>query len=178
MSDTHGTYRRVSVLDAARIMGVSPTTVRRMIKAGSLQVERAIRPQGHTFLVLLPPDIQPDATARQQVSAEARTEVPPSDAMAALIQATLAPIVAPLVAEQAALRQTVERQAERLESQAETIGRQGAELEAERAARQQLLTERDAVERSRQRDVRRLSIALAVAGALAVAAGTAPAWVR
>ena len=91
--------------------------------------------------------------------------------MAALIRATLAPIVAPLVAEQAALRQTVERQAEQLVGQAETIGRQAAELERARA-------ERDAAERSRQHDVHRLSIALTVLATLALAAILAPAWVR
>ncbi len=162
MSDIHGTYRRASVLDAAAILSVSPTTVRRMIKAGTLGVERVLRPQGHTFLVLLPPDIQPAATTRQQVSAEARTEVPPSEQIAALIQATLTPIVAPLIAEQAALRQTVERQADQLVGQAETIGRQRAELEAER---------------ERGRNSRRLAItiALVVAGVLVLLAVLAPA---
>jgi excisionase family DNA binding protein len=55
MSDSHGTYPRASVLEAAAILGVSPTTVRRMVRAGTLQAERVLRPQGHMFVVLLPP---------------------------------------------------------------------------------------------------------------------------
>ena len=82
------------------------------------------------------------------------------------------------MAEQAALQQTAEHQAEQLVGQAETIGRQGAELEAARVTLKRVESERDAAERSRHREARRLSIALAVAGALAVAAMLAPAWVR
>ena len=90
--------------------------------------------------------------------------------MAALIQATLmpvlAPIVAPLLAEQAALRQIVERQADQLVGQAETIGRQGAELAT--------------AEAFRRRKSRRLTItiALVMAATLAIVGMLAPAWVR
>jgi len=98
--------------------------------------------------------------------------------LAALIQATLAPIVAPLLAEQAALRQTVERQADQLVGQAETIGRQGAELEAEQRAREQFVIERAPAEVSRRRNTRRLRIALAVAATLAIAGVLAPVWIR
>ena len=105
--------------------------------------------------------------------------------MVALFQATLAPIVAPLVAEQAALRQVVERQAEQLVGKEQEIGaireergRLAAELEAEQAARQQLLTERDAAELSRRRDRRRLAIGSAVFAALTIAALLVPAWVQ
>jgi hypothetical protein len=49
--------------------------------------------------------------------------VPPAaEAMVSLIQTTIGTVLAPLMAEQAALRQTVERQAEQLVSQAGTIG--------------------------------------------------------
>ena len=37
MADNSGTYQRASVLDAARILGVSPTMVRRMVKAGEIR---------------------------------------------------------------------------------------------------------------------------------------------
>ena len=65
-----------------------------------------------------------------------------------------------------------------IRDQAETIGRQGAELEAERRARRQFLAERDAAESFRRRDVRRLALAVAVLIALLVAMLVAPAWVR
>jgi hypothetical protein len=55
--------------------------------------------------------------------------VRPDDALASLIQATLTPIIAPLVAEQAALRQTVERQADAIADLREDRGRLTAELE-------------------------------------------------
>ncbi len=98
--------------------------------------------------------------------------------MAALIQATLAPVLAPIVAELAATRQAGEAKDATIRDQAETIGRQGAELEANRAEVTRVTAERDAAEVSRRRDKRRLSIALAVAATLAIAAAQAPAWVR
>jgi excisionase family DNA binding protein len=70
MSDTHGTYQRTSVLEAARLLGVSPTTVRRMVRAGTLRAERVLRPQGHTFVVLVPTDGQPAASSSQQQPAD------------------------------------------------------------------------------------------------------------
>jgi excisionase family DNA binding protein len=144
MADTSGTYQRASVLDAARMLGVSPTTIRRMVRAGTLRAERVLRPQGHTFVVLVPTDSQPAASTSHQVSAEARAEVPPSEQLAALASAFLTPVLAPLVGELAASRQTIERQASRhatqLEEQqqqfikqAELIGAQRAELALLRA---------------------------------------------
>ena len=109
MTDTSGTYQRASVLEAARILGVSPTTVRRMVRAGTLRAERVLRPQGHTFVVLVPTDSQPAASSSQQVSAEARTEVPPSEQFASLAAAILTPVLAPILAEMAAVRQSSER---------------------------------------------------------------------
>jgi hypothetical protein len=47
--------------------------------------------------------------------------------MVSLVQTTLGTVLGPLVAEQAALRQTVERQADHLVSMAETIGELRAE---------------------------------------------------
>jgi excisionase family DNA binding protein len=117
MADTHGTYQRVSVLEAARILGISPTTVRRMVKAGTLQAERVLRPQGHTFVVLVPSDSQPDATTRQQVSAEARTEVPPSEQAAVFAASILTPVLAPLMLEQAEQIGTLRAENESLQAQ-------------------------------------------------------------
>ncbi len=93
----------------------------------------------------------------------------------------------PLIAQIDGLRQTVERQATQLVSHAETIGRQGAELEAERErgrmyhaeaerAREELAT----AETFRRRNSRRLAItiALVVVSVLVMVAMVAPAWVR
>jgi len=95
-----------------------------------------------------------------------------AEALASLIQATLTPIIAPLVAEQAALRQTVERQAEQLIGQAEMLGRQGAELEAAGVTVRELR----AADGTRRR-VGRLLLAVVVLGVIALVAGML-AWVR
>jgi excisionase family DNA binding protein len=139
MADTHGTYQRVSVLEAARILGISPTTVRRMVKAGTLQAERVLRPQGHTFVVLVPSDSQPDATTRQQVSAEARTEVPPSEQAAVFAASILTPVLAPLMSEIAAGRQANQQLVSQLLEQAEQIGTLRAENESLQAQNAALL---------------------------------------
>ncbi len=40
--------------EAARILGVSESTVRRLVKAGKLEAERVLRPQGHVWMVRVP----------------------------------------------------------------------------------------------------------------------------
>ena len=90
------------MLEAARLLGLSPTTVRRMVRAGTLQAERVLRPQGHTFVVLVPTSSQPAASSSQQVSTEARAEQPQADAMVSLIQTTIGTVLGPLVGELAA----------------------------------------------------------------------------
>ena len=126
MVDSSGTYQRASVLDAARLLGVSPTTVRRMVRAGTLQAERVERPQGHTFVVLVPTSSQPAASSSQRVATEARTEQPQAEAMVSLIRATIGAVLGPIVAEQAALRQAVLEQTESLR----TLERENGELRA------------------------------------------------
>lgn len=129
------TFQQVTVSEAAAILGVSTQTVRRMIRRGQLEGERVHRPQGITYVVSLPADDttgDTDATVTQQpppnVSrANATGQPAPAEAISAMIQATLTPIIAPLVAEVAASRQTIERQAEQLVSQAERIGTLTAE---------------------------------------------------
>jgi len=159
----------VTIEQAAAILGVSASTIRRRIRAGALQVEETRRPQGVVWLVHLPRGTAPAAeTATVDTTPVTTTATAPTaqaDAMAALIHATLTPIVAPFLAEQTALRQIVERQADQLVGQAETIGRQGAELEAEAF---------------RRRNSRRLTItiALVVVVTLSAVAGLASAWVR
>src|SRR6266540_2887076 len=111
MSDQPETYQRVSVPEAAAILGVSVATVRRRIRDGSLRADPVQRPQGIAYAVLLPTDHEQRSANDQQVGTTAGlnpSAVPAGDAIAAMIAATLTPIIGPLVAEQAALRQTVE----------------------------------------------------------------------
>ena len=46
---------RLTTSDAARRLGVSPSTVRRRIATGHLRAERDPRPQGMRYIVLLDP---------------------------------------------------------------------------------------------------------------------------
>lgn len=57
---------RLSTKEAAHRLGISPATVRRLIAAGTLPAERAARPQGARWLVLLDtsPDASPDLKPR------------------------------------------------------------------------------------------------------------------
>lgn len=147
MSDQPETYQRVSVPEAAAVLGVSVATVRRRIRDGSLRAEPVHRPQGIAYAVLLPIDHATDherSSTDQQVGATARlnqSPTPAADAVAAMIQATLTPIIAPLVAQLDAHRQTVERQAEEIATLREDRGRLTAELQAERAARAESVQE-------------------------------------
>ena len=54
--DPPDTHRSLPVSEAARILSLSPTTIRRKIDAGELEAERVIRPQGTAFLVTVPAD--------------------------------------------------------------------------------------------------------------------------
>ncbi len=159
------------------MLGISVNTLRRRITEGQVRGERVRRPQGYVWRVYLDDEHPPEQEAPSRLQQPA-TPLAQAEALATLIQATLTPIIAPLVAEQAALRQTVERQAGEVADLREERGRLTAELEAERSARQQLLTERDAAERSRRREARRMALALAVVATLALAAAATPAWVR
>lgn len=133
MSRTDGTYRPgVSIHEAAVMMGVSPSTVRRWVASGKLRSQRFDRPQGEVVRVFVGAE-QRDAptVVREQVSeAQVPTDAPPradvqvsaddqAAAIAALIQTTiretLTPIIAPLLAAN-------ERQAETIREQAATIG--------------------------------------------------------
>ena len=65
-----------------------------------------------------------------------------------------------------------------IRDQAETIGRQGAELERATSTVVALSDELVAAESSRRREKRRAWIALAVLATLAIVAVVAPAWMR
>lgn len=131
----------VTIEQAAALMGVSASTIRRRIRAGALQVEETRRPQGTVWLVHLPPGVSPAAEAATvdtapvdtTATAQPAPALAQAEAMTSLIQTTIATVLGPLVAELAASRQQNERQGEQLVSQAGTIGRLEAQLEAERA---------------------------------------------
>jgi len=125
-------HRFVPMADAVRILGRSATTIRRKIASGELEAERITRPQGEAWLIRVtgdpppatagPPGATQEPPGTLQESPGASQHAPPSTDV-------LTVVVAPLLAEVAASRQIIERQAQQLVSQAETIGRQAAELE-------------------------------------------------
>jgi excisionase family DNA binding protein len=127
----------VTIEQAAAILGVSASTIRRRIKSGALRVEETRRPQGVVWLVHLPSGATVGAGAATvdtaSVTTTASTPAPPGEAIAAMIQATLTPIIAPLVAELAASRQANERQAETIARQAEALGELRVELASAQA---------------------------------------------
>jgi excisionase family DNA binding protein len=137
MTDHGEAFQRVTVAEAAHRLGVSVATVRRRIRAGELVAERLIRPQGSAFVVRLPVDASASVSdaydTEQEPRVTARTQASAPEAMAALIQATLTPIIAPLVAQLDAHRQTVERQADALRELERENGRLAAELAAAHA---------------------------------------------
>jgi hypothetical protein len=138
MTDQRETFQRVSVAEAAGILGVSVATVRRRIRAGALTAETVIRPQGSAFMVRLPMDASAGVSdaydTDQEPRVATRTQASTPDAMVALIQTTIATVLGPLVGQLDAQRQTIERQADTMRSQAETIGTLRAELAAAMAA--------------------------------------------
>jgi excisionase family DNA binding protein len=127
MSEQPGTFQRVTVAEAAGILGVSTTTVRRMVKRGQLEGQQVLRPQGTAFVVLLPAEpehaAEDAAPTRRPSGGMARGNAAPSEQLTAWSATFLLPLVA-----------TIERQADQLVSQAETIGTLRAERDILRAA--------------------------------------------
>jgi excisionase family DNA binding protein len=133
------TTEPVTIEQAAAILGVSASTIRRRIRAGTLQVTETRRPQGVVWLVHLPPGVRPatatDTVDTPPVDTAPTTQPAPADAMVSLIQTTIGTVLGPLVSELAASRQTIERQAETIADLREERGRLSAELAAERQAK-------------------------------------------
>jgi hypothetical protein len=121
-----------TVEQAAAILGLSVTTVKRRIRAGLLRAEEAHRPQGTVWLVYLDAaatgatEERPSAAS---VAATAPTTPPAAEAIVSLIQTTIATVPGPLVGQLDAQRQTLERQAGRVAELERENGRQSAELE-------------------------------------------------
>ena len=128
MARTDSTYRPgVSIHEAAVMLGVSPTTVRRWVASGRLRSERYDRPQGKVVRVFLGPEqATTEAVEREQVSTvQVPTDVPPRTAedMPPALTAWSSVVLAPIMAELSVSRETIRQQAE-------TIG----ELRAENRA--------------------------------------------
>jgi excisionase family DNA binding protein len=116
----------VTVEQAAAILGVSVTTVRRRIRAGVLRAEEARRAQGPVWLVYLPADATSATTEPPPATSSVATAPTTAEAMATYTRSILEPLVA-----------TIERQAERIEGLALEVGELRAEnraLEARTAA--------------------------------------------
>jgi hypothetical protein len=133
MSDQGEAYRRVSVPEAAVILGASVTTIRRRIRHDSLQVDRLQRGQGITYVVLLPYDHPIDTVARPDEANTGSFAETAVDEIVPLSEVTIGTARDPLVAHLDAYRQTMQRQADEIISQAETIGRLTADLRASQA---------------------------------------------
>src|SRR5215210_8025744 len=80
-----GTYQSVSVADAARILGISETTARRMVKSGRLEAKRVERPQGHVWLVRIPSPVTEQVNGRHNLGAVAPADPPGQPALTAWI---------------------------------------------------------------------------------------------
>jgi len=194
--------RRVGIAEAARILGVSGETVRRRIHAGQIEAVREVRPQGSAWRVVLPVGRGVEAMRGGHATPPVVSRQEPADATKATrVEATpgasapdLAPVVAALAAGLAHVSGRLDGAAAELgearrhiRDQAETIGRQGAELAAERergrmyhAEAERARDELASAEAFRRRNSRRLTItiALVVAATLAIVGMLAPAWVR
>jgi excisionase family DNA binding protein len=116
----------LSVQEAAAALGVSPNTVRRWVKQGTLRSELVARPQGYSVRVYLPDRASPSATSR---------EVPawaPDHARAEAMASYSRALIEPLVAELAQAREHLAGMSEHAGRQAERIRQLEAELEGAR----------------------------------------------
>ncbi len=142
------TTRQVSVSEASRELGISPETVRRWIKSGRLQAERAIRPQGAVWLVALPvtppcgvPPVAPvtaphegaDQEPAHAPSAEACDPSPPVASVTGAAPGAVDPSPRP-TPEVVALAATVREQAETIARLTRMLEQVMADMDALRAS--------------------------------------------
>ena len=158
--------RWYTIAEAAPLLGVSVDTVRRRVKRGQLESRQVRTQHGPTWEVCLGTLQGEPAPAAEGTEGAAQAAEDRSQAMAVWA----ATLLAPLAAELGEARQTIERQAE-------TIGRQGAELDQARGTLGELQARYDQA----LAWGRRLVAAVVVLVALGISALTlvlAPAWVR
>ena len=65
MADRTDSFQLVSIAEATCILGVSDSTVRRLLRDGRLEAERVERPQGHVRLVKVPAPVTDPPGSRQ-----------------------------------------------------------------------------------------------------------------
>jgi excisionase family DNA binding protein len=122
MVDSSVRFQPSTLPEAARILGVSESTVRRLVKAGKLEAERVLRPQGHVWMVRVPaPSTDPPADPPRWIGASPANP-PEQPAAPSALTAWMTSVLEPLVAELGTSRQ-------RIEALARENGRQAAELE-------------------------------------------------
>jgi hypothetical protein len=97
MMDQGETFQRVSVAEAAALLGVSEATVRRRIRGSELEAETVFRPQGTAFVVRLPVDASAgvgDAYDRSQEPGDTtRAQASPEHALTAMVQTMIVALV-------------------------------------------------------------------------------------
>ncbi len=177
--------RWYTIAEAAPILGVSVDTVRRRVKRGQLESRQVRTQHGPTWEICIGDVLEEPVRVAEGTQGAAYGAEGGSQDRSQAMATWAASLLGPIAAELGEARQSMERQAEMIRDQAETIGRQGAELEAERehgkffhAELEGARAERDAGESVRRRTSRRLWIALAVVATLAIVGVLAPAWVR
>jgi excisionase family DNA binding protein len=122
MVDSSVRFQPTTLPGAARILGVSESTVRRLVKAGKLEAERVLRPQGHVWVVMVPaPSEDPPTDPPRRIGASPANP-PEQPAALPALTAWMTTVLEPLVAELGTSRQ-------RCENPARENGRQAAELE-------------------------------------------------
>jgi hypothetical protein len=126
MVDSSVRFQPATLPDAARILGVSKSTVRRLVKAGKLEAERILRPQGYVWMVMVP-------APSMEIQDEPPMWIPPLPANPPEAPTTppalvtwMTSVLEPLVVELGTSRQ-------RIEELAREIGRLMAERDLARA---------------------------------------------
>jgi excisionase family DNA binding protein len=134
--------RRVTIAEAARILGVSGETVRRRIHAGQLEAIREVRPQGSSWRVVLPirksvettrgghttPRVETDQEEKQVTDATSVEATPATTDVAS--SAALVASISRLIVELAEVRTISDRRADRVVEVERDNARLIAELEA------------------------------------------------
>ena len=129
MVDSSVRFQPSTLPEAARILGVSESTVRRLVKAGKLEAERVLRPQGHVWMVMVPASSTgPSEDPPRWVGASPANppEQPAAGSATSPALATwMTSVLEPLIVELGTSRQ-------RIEDLARENGRQSVELERAR----------------------------------------------
>ena len=187
-----GTFQGFSLPEAARLLGVSRSSVRRMIQDGRLEARQVLRPQGYAWEVRVPSGSATASVNTHHAPPSGRSHTPGgvpggagAEALGGWLVPILTPILAPIVAELHATREASERKDQAIDRQADEIatlreerGRQGAELERATSTVVALGDELAATEASRRRDARLLIAGAVLFACLALVAGAfaAMAW--